>query len=36
MLVSLCLSDGVTLLVGLEYVGGLCLSDGLALPLGLE
>jgi hypothetical protein len=36
MLVSLCLSDGVTLLVGLEYVGGLCLSDGLTLPLGLE
>jgi hypothetical protein len=36
MLGSLCLSDGVTLLVELEYVGGLCLSDGLTLPLGLE
>jgi len=36
MLGSLCLSDGVTLLVGLENVGGLCLSDGLTLPLGLE
>jgi hypothetical protein len=36
MLGSLCLSDGVALLVGLQYVGGLCLSDGLTLPLGLE
>ena len=36
MLGGLCLSDGITLLLGLEYVsmlGGLCLSDSITLLL---
>jgi hypothetical protein len=36
MLGGLCLSGGLTLFLGLEYVGGLCLSARITLLLGHE